>query len=140
MRRTFPLCVALHQRKETTKRQMASVASDEKANSVITTDDESMRHPGMAPMSVHPDDDDDDSNSCVTFHVRIANLFVTGSYSRRGIVHIRRGRCSAHKVRSCQRMDSQLPRNTLSFPNYRALRPHQSDLNPTDTFSPLSPT
>jgi hypothetical protein len=117
-----------------------SVASDEKANSVITTDDESMRHPGMAPMSVHPDDDDDDSNSCVTFHVRIANLFVTGSYSRRGIVHIRRGRCSAHKVRSCQRMDSHLPRNTLSFPNYRALRPYQSSLHSTHTFSPPSPT
>ena len=48
-----------------------SVASDEKANSVITTDDDD-------------DDLDDDSmghnrKPCVTFHVRIANLLVMGS-------------------------------------------------------------
>ena len=123
---------------------MASISSDEKANSVITTDDDDDDLDDDDDDLDYDDDDDLDddsnSNSCVTFHVRIANLFVTGSYSRRGIVHIRRGRCSAHKVRSSQRMDSHLPRNTLSFPNYRALRPHQSDLNPTDTFSPLSPT
>ena len=49
---------------------MASISSDEKANSVITTDDDD-----------DDLDDDSNSNSCVTFHVRIANLFVTGSYS-----------------------------------------------------------
>jgi hypothetical protein len=122
---------------------MASISSDEKANSVITTDDDD---DDLDDDDDDLDDNDDDldddsnSNSCVTFHVRIANLFVTGSYSRRGIVHIRRGRCSAHKVRSCQRMDTHLPRNTLSFPNYRALRPYQSSLNTTHTFSPPSPT
>jgi len=126
---------------------MASISSDEKANSVITTDDDDDDLDDDSDITTDDDDDDldDDSmghnrNSCVTFHVRIANLFVTGSYSRRGIVHIRRGRCSAHKVRSSQRMDTHLPRNTLSFPNYRALRPYQSSLNTTRTFSPPSPT
>jgi len=57
--------------------------------SVITTDDD----------DDDDDDLDDDSNSCVTLHVRIANLLVMGSYCQGGIVHIRGGFSRALFVR-----------------------------------------